>query len=93
MRQNNIQILQHGPLVFELKMPAWLCEDLYKIQAAQGVPLDILIRDLLEGFVADSWDFKTNSFRKTKWNSENKKPGLQSGRKRKNKLLLEVRYG
>ncbi|MGE5444543.1 MAG: hypothetical protein ACM3SR_08070 [Ignavibacteriales bacterium] len=60
--------------IFEVNISYSLWADICEIQAAWGVPVDVLIRDIFEDFVSEHWDLKHNR----------KKPGLQSGRRRKN---------
>lgn len=54
-------------------IPDWLLDELYKVQAAWGVPVRILIIDQLENFIADNWDLETDSPRKTRWEKELRK--------------------
>ncbi len=43
-----------------IKIPDWLFEDLCKIQAAWGIPLEFLVTDQLGNFISDFWDFEND---------------------------------
>lgn len=63
-------------------IPTWLLDDLYEIQNAWKVPLEILVQEMAESFICDNWDLKKGRPRKTRWQREDekKKPGSYSGR-------------
>lgn len=54
-------------------LPPWIYEDLSKIQSAWGVPLESLICDMFEGFIAENWDLKNNAPKKIRWQIEGEK--------------------
>lgn len=51
-------------LVVVVVLPQWLFDDLCKIQAAKGIPLETILKLQLEQFVVDNWDFENDKPRK-----------------------------
>lgn len=82
----NTAIEPNAQILCAVDLPFWMYEDFCRIQGAWGVPFNLLIREALEGFVSNNWDFATDSPRQQKWNMEKarkRKPGVLSGRRLK----------
>lgn len=64
--------------IIPINLPQWLFVDLCKIQSAWRVPVDLLVREALEGFVLDNWSFKQDRPKKLRWilEEENRKPRI-----------------
>lgn len=66
--QPEIQHLSEEIEVIQFEIPRWLFTDLCKIQAAQGIPLETLLKSQLEDLVMDNWDLEKDQPQMGVWN-------------------------
>ena len=66
--QPEIQHLSEEIEVIQLEIPRWLFTDLCKIQAAQGIPLETLLKSQLEDLVMDNWNLEKDQPQMGVWN-------------------------